>query len=126
VVEVLSEILAQRIKEARRLKSLVQEDLARSLGVTVGTISGYERDYREPDLKTLARLAELLGVTTDYLLGISNNPNNDSELKINGISESISELSKENRETLERLIRMMQTEERIKDEKVSGGKDRGQ
>jgi transcriptional regulator with XRE-family HTH domain len=125
-VEVLSEILAQRIKEARRLKSLVQEDLARSLGVTVGTISGYERDYREPDLKTLARLAELLGVTTDYLLGISNNPNNDSELKINGISESISELSKENRETLERLIRMMQTEERIKDEKVSGGKDRGQ
>jgi transcriptional regulator with XRE-family HTH domain len=125
VVEILSKILAQRIKEARRLKSLVQEDLARSLGVTVGTISGYERDYREPDLKTLARLAEILGVTTDYLLGISNNPNNDSKLRINEISESISELTKENRETLERLIRMMQTEERIKDEKVSG-KDQGQ
>lgn len=67
--ENLSEIFAQRLKEEREARGWTQQYLAESLGLTNGTISGYERNYREPDFLTLSRIARLLEVPTAYLLG---------------------------------------------------------
>ncbi len=65
----MSAIFAQRLKAEREARGWTQQALADSLGLTNGTISGYERDYREPDLPTLARIAGLLEVSAAYLLG---------------------------------------------------------
>ena len=59
------EILA----ELRRDKNIGQKELATFLRVSVGTVSNYENDVHAPDLRTLCRLADFFGVTTDYLLG---------------------------------------------------------
>ena len=65
----MSEIFAKRLKESRTLKNLTQEQLSNKLGISIGTLSGYERNYREPDLTTVSLLAKELDVSTDYLLG---------------------------------------------------------
>lgn len=47
---------------------LTQEDLAQALGLTPQHISGIEQDKRNPSLSSLAKLAEELGITVDYLI----------------------------------------------------------
>jgi len=59
--------IGKRIRERRLELKLTQEDLARALHLTPQHISGIEQDKRTPSLTSLARLAEELGVTVDYL-----------------------------------------------------------
>jgi transcriptional regulator with XRE-family HTH domain len=64
-----NKMLAKRIKEERLKKSWTQKRVAEQLGVEIGTFSGYEREYRIPETKTVEKLADLYGVSVDYLLG---------------------------------------------------------
>lgn len=59
----------QRLKIARSLKRWAQSDLADATGFAVSAISHFECGRRAPSLASLARLADALGVTTDFLLG---------------------------------------------------------
>lgn len=61
--------LGSRLKKAREKKRLTQQEVAEKLGVSNGAISGYERNYRDPDTEMLKRLANLYDVTVDYLTG---------------------------------------------------------
>lgn len=63
-----SEILGSILRQLRKEKHLTQNQLAERLGVSFSAISMYERNQREPDLKTLKRIANFFHVTTDYLL----------------------------------------------------------
>lgn len=67
--------LGERLKKARNNKGLTQIEAAKKLGVTNGALSGYERNYRDPDTNMLKEMAELYEVSLDYLVGnkISNN-----------------------------------------------------
>ena len=60
--------IGKRIRERRKELNLTQEDLAKALGFTPQHISVIEQDKRGPSLLSLARLAEELGVTIDYLI----------------------------------------------------------
>jgi transcriptional regulator with XRE-family HTH domain len=60
--------LGERIKERREELGLTQLQLARALGVTPQHISVIEKNKRAPSLDSLAKLAQELGVTTDYLI----------------------------------------------------------
>ncbi len=51
--------------------NLTQKQLALDLNVSSSTVSGYVTDYRKPDCEMLIRLAKYFDVTTDYLLGLS-------------------------------------------------------
>ena len=64
--------LTERLKRLRQSMHLSQEQLARLLGVDRSTISSYESDVRQPPLDTLSRIADVFGVSTDYLLGRTN------------------------------------------------------
>ncbi len=55
--------------ELRQDRKMTQEDLAKVLFVTSGTISNYENGVHLPDIEKLISLADFFGVTTDYLLG---------------------------------------------------------
>lgn len=59
------------LSELRRDKKLTQEELARELFVSPGTISNYENNVHYPDVEKLIQLAKYFDVTTDYLLGLS-------------------------------------------------------
>lgn len=61
--------IGQKISLLRKAHGLKQKDLADYLNVAPSTISNYERDYHKPDIKNLIELADLFGVSSDYLLG---------------------------------------------------------
>ena len=60
--------IGERIRKTRQELKITQEELARAIGVTPQHISAIEQNKRDPSLSSLARLAEELGVTADYLI----------------------------------------------------------
>jgi len=62
------EIIGKRIRAARRLKSMSQQELADALQVNKSTIVRYEKGERVPDALFLARLSQITGVSTDWIL----------------------------------------------------------
>lgn len=60
---------SQRFKRLREKKGWTQEETAERLGVSRPSIAGYESKNRTPRQEMLQRIADLFGVTTDYLLG---------------------------------------------------------
>ena len=62
--------LACKIKEVRIAKNLNQYDVSQATGLSQPTISQYEAGNLRLDLFSLIRLAEGLGCTLDYLLGL--------------------------------------------------------
>lgn len=65
------EIFAHRLKESRIAIRLTQEELAKKMNVSVKTISNWETAYSYPSLPVFIELANVLNLTTDYLLGRS-------------------------------------------------------
>jgi transcriptional regulator with XRE-family HTH domain len=66
-------VLGQRIKQLRRQKlNITQEQLAEKMGVSKSTISQWESNTNEPNVDALIKLADLFGVTVDYLIGRDN------------------------------------------------------
>ena len=57
------------IKEIRVRKNLTQLQVANALGVSSVVYSRYETGNRQRSVDALIRLADLFGVTVDYLLG---------------------------------------------------------
>lgn len=63
-----------RLKESRRRKKLIQKDVAAHLQMPVHSYQNYEGGQRRPDYETLVAIADYLEVTTDYLLGRTDEP----------------------------------------------------
>ena len=61
-------ILADKITEERKRNGWSQEELAEKLGVSRQAVSKWESAGSVPDLQRVIQLAELFGVSTDYLL----------------------------------------------------------
>ena len=61
-------ILADKIIENRKKNAWSQEELAEKLGVSRQSVSKWEGAQAIPDMKKILQMAELFGVTTDYLL----------------------------------------------------------
>jgi len=66
----MEQTLGNRISENRKRLGLTQDALAEKLGVTAQAVSKWENDQSCPDISTLPRLARILGVSTDTLLGM--------------------------------------------------------
>lgn len=64
--------LGSRIRDLRKEKKMSQEELGKYLNVSKVSVSGYENDTREPSKDAIVKLAQLFGVSTDYLLGNTN------------------------------------------------------
>jgi transcriptional regulator with XRE-family HTH domain len=61
-------MLGDRIASLRQCHGMSQAELARRLHISASAVGMYEQGRREPSLGLLVRLAQELGVTTDYLL----------------------------------------------------------
>lgn len=56
------------IKKKRLSCLLTQAELATNLGVSQNTVSQWETGVRNPNIKLLPRIADILGCTVDELL----------------------------------------------------------
>lgn len=61
----------KRIKTAMAAKGLNQRDLARALGTSEAAVTRYLRHERVPSAPVLIRMAKVLGLSVDYILGLT-------------------------------------------------------
>lgn len=62
-----------RLVQLRKKRGLTQQQIADEIGVNRGSYSNWEKGKREPSFENLVKLASILGTSTDYLLGTSDN-----------------------------------------------------
>ena len=102
-------MLGKRIKELRKQNHLTQSELGSKLGVIKQTVSSWENGVSSPNNDTLANIASIFGVTTDYLLG--NDASTTKQLiECRDISNRISKLAAHSRKNIEDLKPLLKTE----------------
>ena len=58
----------ERLRRCRKARKLTQQNMADLLEVTLNSYQKYEQAERSPSLDTLVKTADILDVSTDYLL----------------------------------------------------------
>lgn len=108
--------MENRIKELRTLANIKQIDLCAQLGVTQGALSGWENGRYEPDNKSLIKMADIFGVSIDYLIGRTDDKNQKSgetNIKFDEFSYAMynesKELSDDDKQRLLTFARMLKT-----------------
>lgn len=66
------EVFGKRLKELRKANGYTIEQFADMVGISKSTLGYYENDKRMPDIEILARIANVLNVNADYLIGRTN------------------------------------------------------
>lgn len=86
------------IKDIRLRRNLTQAEVANALGVSSVVYSRYETGTREPPIEALIQMADIFGVTVDYLLGrkdIEDSTLSDFELRLLIASRKADERAKQ-------------------------------
>ena len=65
----MTETFGQRFSRYRKAKGFTQDDIANKVNVSSQAVSKWENDINMPDVGILLNLGEILGVSTDELLG---------------------------------------------------------
>ncbi|MDE6398253.1 MAG: helix-turn-helix domain-containing protein [Clostridiales bacterium] len=65
-----------KIRELREEKHLTQIEMALNLGVSRQVYANWENEINQPELQMIITIADFFGVTTDYLLGRSDDLGN--------------------------------------------------
>jgi transcriptional regulator with XRE-family HTH domain len=86
-------VLGMRLQETRERLGLKQEEVGAVIGKTKSAISYYETGKRDPSPSELAIIAKLLKVSTDYLIGATNDPRTANQRIEDAIADN-EELSK--------------------------------
>lgn len=63
-----------RLRQLRKRKGITQSQLGEILGVTKNAVSHYESNTQTPSIAKIVQLAIHLNTSTDYLLGLDNEP----------------------------------------------------
>lgn len=74
MVKLDKEMIRKRIIELRQKRGLSQTEFAKRFKVARSTIAMWETGDRVPDTETIGKLAEFFDVSSDYLLGLTNDP----------------------------------------------------
>lgn len=78
-------LLGDRIRKLRETEEATQKDKAKQFNVAINTWSQYESNIRTPSIETIKELAVYYKVSTDYLLGVTDeiyNPYEDAFEKL--------------------------------------------
>lgn len=63
-----------RLRTLRTARGLSTSDIAAVLDVSERNVQLYEKGQRKPTIEGLSKLADYFGVSTDYLLGRTDEP----------------------------------------------------
>lgn len=94
----------KRLKAARELRGLSQAELAEKAGFQPSAISRFENGAAKPSFDNLRRLAGALRVTTDYLLGLSDEPTASAPEASDPLYRKLEELTDEQRAFAEKFL----------------------
>lgn len=94
--------LGKRIEQLLKENNMSQRELAARIDSTEMTVSRYVRDERQPKADVLSKIATVLNVTTDELLGREISKDDNSEyLKIHRlIARNASKMTPEKKQEL--------------------------
>ncbi|MDF2569411.1 MAG: hypothetical protein K0R55_1015 [Sporomusa sp.] len=67
-------ILAQRLEYLREQRKLKLKEVGEAVGITASAVGSLEHGRRAISIETLIKMANFYGVSTDWLLGLSDNP----------------------------------------------------
>lgn len=77
----LRQVIAERLNFSRALAGLNQIEMSHALGFKNSTqLSLWEHAQRTPPLHALLAVADVLGVSVDFLVGVSDEPDRDAQL----------------------------------------------
>ena len=84
---------SETMSELRRKKGASQRTAAADLGISQALLSHYENGAREPGLDFVCRACEYYGVSADYLLGRTDEPNGDPAPRLHALAEELRALA---------------------------------
>ncbi len=64
--------IADRIKYLRDKCGMTQTDLAKKLGISRSAVNSWEMSLSLPSLSNIVEMTKIFNVTSDYILGLSN------------------------------------------------------
>ena len=77
----MKQTLGMLIADLRKKKGMTQVQLAAQMGVTDTAVSKWERDLSCPDINSIPKLAEILGVSVDQLMQGEKSPSNHEKIQ---------------------------------------------
>ena len=111
---------SERLKELRKQAHLTQVEIAGKLGIGQSSYADWERGRKKPTQDNLVRIAQVLNVSIDYLVGNFSEENTNKEL------ENIEILFRKNSEGLtdaEKVVFRKELIEFMEERKKQFGKD---
>ena len=81
--------IAEKLVELRNARGVTQEDVAQNLSISNKTVSKWENGASTPDLPMVIELAKYYGVTTDTLLGLSEEKKQSTAEEIRSLFEGL-------------------------------------
>lgn len=105
LIEMDSALFCTRLKEIRTQRKMTQQDIADKTGIPSTSISHIEAGARKPSLENFFKLAVVLNVSADYLLGRTDQY---SDLGTDPIANSIQCLPESEREMIQKFISSLQ------------------
>lgn len=97
--------IGERIRELRKDKHLTQTDLAKLINVSQQTITKWENNNAEPSGTAVKSLANVLSVSSDYILGIKEKSSIDLDDDDVIFTYEGRKIPKEDIELMRRLLR---------------------
>ena len=79
--------MPKRYKEARLMHKAKLTEMATKLGVSQPTLSAWESERKSAPVEAVIKMATLYGVTTDYLLGLSDMKLTYNKITLDKLSE---------------------------------------
>lgn len=73
---------SERLRDLREEAGLKQEDVAKKLNISTSAYGYYEQGRNEPSLDALHKLIQIFDASADYLIGVSDKPNNSESVKL--------------------------------------------
>jgi ribosome-binding protein aMBF1 (putative translation factor) len=101
----------KRLTQARKKKAISQEELASQLNTKGPVIGRYERDEMKPSIDAAAKMANILEVSLDWLVG-----NTDAELDTTTINriQDIAKLTPKDKELVYEFLDSFISNRKIK------------
>ena len=99
-----SAMIGEKIKKHMNLKGLSQKELAEEVGIDPASLCRIISGEKNPKSDILANLATVLGVSSDYLLGIENEKDFDASRHIRLLARNKNKLTPEDKRELIELL----------------------
>lgn len=105
------DLMRHRLVQARKLKGYNRKQFAEMVGIPYRTVTNYENGAREPGSDYITKVADFCNCTTDWLLGLTENPQFEditNELDIDDevrqLAKQYSQLSDDDRELIKKMV----------------------